>query len=78
MGVSIERVIELALVKLIFAIADLDASGDAPELIAAAKENMFSVVEDLARVAPRFDLDTGSTTVKKRFRKKSTRARLAS
>ena len=44
MGVSIERVIELALVKLIFAIADLDASGDAPELIAAAKLLALSLV----------------------------------
>jgi len=58
MGESLESVAEQALIKLLFALSDLESHGaDTPQL-ANVREQLVSAVEHLSRVAPRFHFDT--------------------
>lgn len=58
MGESLEAVAEQALIKLLFALADLESHGaDAPQL-ANVRAQLVSAVEHFSRVAPRFHFDS--------------------
>ncbi|MBB4196302.1 hypothetical protein CCR94_05605 [Rhodoblastus sphagnicola] len=55
MGESIESVAEQALIKLLFALSDLESHGLPTRHLSDAREQLVSAIEILSRVAPRFD-----------------------
>jgi hypothetical protein len=57
MGESIESVAERSLIKLLFALADLESHGLQTRKLLGVREQLVSAIEDLARAAPRFDFD---------------------
>jgi len=56
MSETFEAVVETALIKMLFALADLEGL-ESPVEVLIAKENITAAIEDLARVAPRFNFD---------------------
>ena len=57
MGESIETAAEQAMVKILFALADLESHGLQTRQLSGVKEQLVSAIENLSRVAPQFDFD---------------------
>jgi hypothetical protein len=56
MADTIEAIVEMALIKMLFTLADLEGLEGQVELL-TAKENLRSAIEDLSKVAPLFNFD---------------------
>lgn len=64
MGESIEAAAEQALIKLLFALEDLECHGLQTRQMSDVREKLVSAIEYLSKLAPRFDFDRELTTVR--------------
>lgn len=64
MGETIEAVAEQALTKLLFALEDLECHGLQTRQLSDVREKLVSAIENLSKVAPRFDFDREVNSVR--------------